>query len=567
MKKLFTFALALCTLSVFAQTNLFTPVEILKTYGANGNPFATINGTEIKVEIVGDGNGQWQNQIHIVHTVEFDAAKWYQVTMTFEADADCGGTTIKMDDNAATVWEDQKVNIVAGTPYNYDSKAVAGVAGNNKDLVIDFGYAKTGTHITIKNIVVKEVEAPEIDLCDATKTATAFSNPQTAALSCDGNLGTRWASRDSDGDSVVWQRNYETVQTFNRVKFVWEGAYAIAYDIYAGNDCENMTKIAEVRDVDPKGQFPYTIITELSESVSAKHVRFQGVKKATGYGYSFWEMEVFEAEVSVLTSLDFTAAAMFAKVDNTVNLTATPKDQYGVAMADQVVTYAVEPANAGHVTDGVYTADAAGAATITATCGTLSKNVTIYNYAGENLVLSTNIDTDNKIIDQSGDKEGAHNAFFAVDVNEASIWAAMEGDNVARDSVCWFVADLGALYDLELAAVKFEGASSKAYTLEASVDNDNWTVIAEGTTPGMANVTNIHDMSAAQGVRYVKYHSTENATQYGHKIFDFKVFGVTHTATALPAAAINGKAVKLIENGNIVIIRDGVRYNAQGAKL
>lgn len=54
--------------------------------------------------------------------------------------------------------------------------------------------------------------------------------------------------------------------------------------------------------------------------------------------------------------------------------------------------------------------------------------------------------------------------------------------------------------------------------------------------------------------------------------FTYNVAAATLTAkknspTALENAVVEGKAVKVVENGQIVIIRDGVRYNAQGSKF
>ena len=51
----------------------------------------------------------------------------------------------------------------------------------------------------------------------------------------------------------------------------------------------------------------------------------------------------------------------------------------------------------------------------------------------------------------------------------------------------------------------------------------------------------------------------------------FVIWGVNYevdgTPTAIDNAAVSGKAVKMIENGQLVIIREGVKYNAQGVRL
>ena len=560
MKKLFTFALALCTLSVFAQTNLFdaSQASVLSTYGAGGiNPTASWNADYAQLDIVlntDQAGWQWGNQVALAHNVDFETGKYYKVVMLLYADKDCNNVTIKIDDSTGMIYEDQTINLTANVPTVYESKAVAGVPGNHK-MVFDFGFGAKGTELAVYQIYIFETEAPVIDLCDGTAVAT--SEQQKATLAIDGNIGTRWESKSTDGDDVKWQMNLAEATTFNRIKIVWEGAYAKDFNILAGTTCDNMVKILEVTNQQLSN---LTQIYELSESVTASHIQFQGIARATPYGYSFWEFEVFEAEVSVLTSLDFTAAATISAVGGTVALTATPKDQYGAAM-EETVNYSVEPATAGHVEGGVYTADAFGLATITATCGTLTKTVEIFNYTGENVALN-----------KPATGEGFNDIKRVNDGNNGTEYQAdpRNGGGV-REVDAEFVIDLGAEYDLNLVTILFEGACSQEYTLETSADNATYNVAysyvgIEGIW-GHTDYLFGTNLANAEGVRYIKFHSTKNATEWGCKIFELSAYGVEHTPTALPAAAINGKAVKLIENGNIVIIRDGVRYNAQGAKL
>lgn len=562
MKKLFTLALALCTLSVFAQTNLFdaSKASVLSTWGAGGiNPTASWNADYAQLDIVlntDQAGWQWGNQVALAHNVDFETGKYYKVVMLLYADKDCNNVTLKIDDSTGMIYENQTINLTANVPSVYESKAVAGVPGDHK-MVFDFGFGAKGTELAVYQIYIFETEAPVIDLCDGTAVAT--SEQQKATLAIDGNTGTRWESKSADGDDVKWQMNLAEATTFNRIKIVWEGAYGKSFKINAGTTCDNLTTIASIEDQSLAG-FPYTQIIELSESVTASHIQFEGIKRGTPYGYSFFEFEVYTAQTSVLTSLDFSAAATISAVGGTVALTATPKDQYGAAM-EETVTYSVEPATAGHVEGGVYTADAFGLATITATCGTLTKTVEIFNYTGENVALN-----------KTATGEGFNDITRVNDGNNSTEYQADKNDGKeGHDVVSEFVIDLGAEYDLNLVTIFFEGACSQEYTLETSADNVNfavaYTYVGKDGIWGHTDYLFGANLANAEGVRYIKFHSTKNATDWGCKIFELSAYGVEHTPTALPAAAINGKAVKLIKNGNIVIIRDGVRYNAQGAKL
>lgn len=564
MKKFFLLALALCSLTAFAQTNLFDKsTATFESWFGDGAwvPLFTSSAEydaatgAITCTLDQAPFGQWHAQLKLTHAVDFTAGNYYGFSCKFTSSAAANGITIKMDDNTAMLYADQSVNAPAGE-FVFVDTVKCEAAGNNHILVFDLGNVATGTTVVISDIMIYEATAPApkaFDGCGAEFVATS-GNP---AAGHDGNPGSRWESASKDPQ--YWQWNMAEAQTFNRIKIVWEGAYAKTFNIKAGDACDDLAVIASVEGQSLAG-FPYTQIIELEESVTASSIQFEGLERGTNYGYSFWEFDVYEAQVSVLTSLDFSAKAAVAKVGATVDLTATPKDQYGIPM-EETVTFSVEPATAGHVEGSVYTADAAGLATIIATCGELSKTVTIFNYAGENVALN-----------KTATGDGANDIARVNDGNDGTEYQAdsRNGGNPHEwDSE--FVIDLAASYDLELVTIHFEGACSDAYTLETSADGESYNVAYSFSgTLGINNHTDFlfgEDLVNATDVRYLKFHSTKNATDWGCKIYELCAYGVEHTPTALPAAAINGKAVKLIENGNIVIIRDGVRYNAQGAKL
>lgn len=562
MKKFFLLAMAFCSLTVFAQTNLFdaSKASVLSTWGAGDiNPTASWNADYGQLDIVlntDQAGWQWGNQVALSHNVDFETGKYYKVLMLLYADKDCNNVTLKIDDSTGMIYENQTINLTANVPSVYESKAVAGVPGNHK-MVFDFGYGAKGTELAVYQIYIFETEAPVIDLCDGTAVAT--SEQQKATLAIDGNTGTRWESKAADGDGVKWQMNLAEATTFNRIKIVWEGAYGKSFKINAGTTCDNLTTIASIEDQSLAG-FPYTQIIELSESVTASHIQFEGIKRGTQYGYSFFEFEVYTAQTSILTSLDFTAAASICALNGTVNLTATPKDQYGVAMEGQTISYEVSPATAGHVADGVYTADAAGLATITATCGTLTKTVEIFNYKGENVALN-----------KTATGEGFNDIKRVNDGNTGTEYQADKNDGKSGHDVdAEFVIDLGAEYDLNLVTILFEGACSQAYTLETSADNTNYAVAY--TYVGNAGIWGHTDylygsnLANAAGVRYIKFHSTKNATDWGCKIFELSAFGTEAVHTGINNVE-SVKAIKVVENGQIVVIRDGVRYNLQGVAL
>ncbi|MFJ6695338.1 discoidin domain-containing protein [Streptomyces sp. NPDC091272] len=119
------------------------------------------------------------------------------------------------------------------------------------------------------------------------KTVTASSQEHygtPAAEAVDGNLGTRWSSAASDAQWL--QVDLGSTVAVNQVVLRWEGAYAKAYRIELSTDGTNWTT-AYSTAAGAGGNETVAV------SGTARYVRMQGVTRATGYGYSLWEFQVY----------------------------------------------------------------------------------------------------------------------------------------------------------------------------------------------------------------------------------------------------------------------------------
>ena len=102
----------------------------------------------------------------------------------------------------------------------------------------------------------------------------------------DGKSDTRYASVAND--DVFFYVNLGSREKIGKVVIDWEAAYASEYQILLSNDAIDWTNVATVTKTDAKADeivFPVWIETE--------YVRFQGVSRATQYGYSFYSFEVY----------------------------------------------------------------------------------------------------------------------------------------------------------------------------------------------------------------------------------------------------------------------------------
>ena len=115
----------------------------------------------------------------------------------------------------------------------------------------------------------------------ASSTETA-GTPAAAAV--DGNAGTRWSSAFSDPQWL----DVDLGSTLNICQVVlnWETAYASAFQILTSTDNTNWTSIYSTTTGTGGVQ-------TLNVSGTGRYIRMYGTTRATGYGYSLWEFEVF----------------------------------------------------------------------------------------------------------------------------------------------------------------------------------------------------------------------------------------------------------------------------------
>lgn len=107
-------------------------------------------------------------------------------------------------------------------------------------------------------------------------------NPASAAV--DGNAGTRWSSASTDAQWL--QVDLGTSTSVNKVVLNWEAAYASGYKVQLSTNGTTWTDLKTVTGGDGG-------IDTWDVTGTGRYVRVQGVTRATGYGYSLWEFQVF----------------------------------------------------------------------------------------------------------------------------------------------------------------------------------------------------------------------------------------------------------------------------------
>jgi hypothetical protein len=116
-------------------------------------------------------------------------------------------------------------------------------------------------------------------------TASSTENASfPAADATDGNAGTRWSSAFSDPQWL--EVDLGSAKTICQVSLNWETAYATAFQIQTSTDNVNWTTIYSTTTGTGGNQ-------ALSVTGTGRYVRMNGTARATQYGYSLWEFQVY----------------------------------------------------------------------------------------------------------------------------------------------------------------------------------------------------------------------------------------------------------------------------------
>lgn len=395
----------------------------------------------------------------------------------------------------------------------------------------------------------------------ASASAKSGNNAEEAI---DNNTGSRWYSATADmtndeKNDQWWQVDLGERRIFNLVQILWEGAYGKSFDIQKSNDGTNWTTIKEVRDQTISGPFPYLQEIELEANDTARFVRFQGIARGTVYAYSFYEFRVYLVGERVLTSLELGAAHILTETNPKVALiptaggialTVAGKDQVGAPIDAGEYVYQIDGDVIAVEIEGKMVADEVGGpGSIVAKNGSVVSNTLhFYGYEGENVSLGKEVEASS---------EDANNpASNAVDNNEGSQWSAFAANTDAKEYDAWIVVDLGAFYDINLIAIRWEGACSKKYHVDFSADKETWRTAYNAGWNAIATHWEylFGTEEDATKVRYVRVFSTEAVSNYGIKIMDLKVFGIPYVPAGDTEKPAMGEAELVSKSWNSAVI-------------
>ena len=162
-------------------------------------------------------------------------------------------------------------------------------------LTLSVSAAICFTTFSEREDVVVAQEVYGVDLAYGRRVvSTEHTDDNYNSRAVDGNADTRYASKERD--DAYFYVDLGSTERVKRVVIDWEAAFASEYYIQMSLDAVDWTTVAYVtNDVKTIDEIIFPCYIE------TRFVKFQGVKRATNYGYSFYSFEVYGAQSLALS--------------------------------------------------------------------------------------------------------------------------------------------------------------------------------------------------------------------------------------------------------------------------
>jgi len=310
--------------------------------------------------------------------------------------------------------------------------------------------------------------------------------------------------QDSNNSDDAWLMvDLGATKEIGTIKIFWENANAKDYNLSFSTN-----------GVDFFGQMDYSNMAPGSRvdvradlNRTARYVKMQGVTRQMDYGYAIFEFEIYAPFDAELTTLSILPKEASVEANKTLELTAVGYDQIGNSFpVTGTITW---QASAGsEVTgNGRFTSSTPGIYTVTASANGLDSQTEV-----EVKPIHPNIAIGKTYSSSSG------NAVEAFDGNQNSRWESASSDSQ------WILVDLGSNFSISNMIISWEAANAKAYKIEYSLDEQNWTPIVEKSNmPTDMRVDRMYGMEFE--ARYIRLTGLERNTEYGYSIWEFEIYG------------------------------------------
>lgn len=372
-------------------------------------------------------------------------------------------------------------------------------------------------------VSIKIVQAPDLALG---RPAFASSTEDTAFIPCrvnDGKLTTRWSSAFKDSQYI--QVNLGNSYHINMLILRWEKAFAKDYQILVSNDSIHWQPVWFAADADGG-------VDMLNIEAKGLFVRVFGTARATKWGYSLFELEVYGTPD--INNPPVADAGPDQTLDAPVTAINLPSSlSYDPDFDPLTITYRQIGGPSSCVMksmdNGDWTAQQSKEFStgnylfeLTVSDGLLSfkDTVAVTIVASENIAL-------HKPVKASSSEHPLYLPRYVNDGNINSRWSSAFSDSQ------YIAIDLEKNYHIHKVVLNWEKASGKFYYIDVSNDGIHWqTAFRELNGKGDTDIINM-DIKG----RYVRMFGVTRNTPYGYSLYEFEVYGTEEPNTPPTAFA------------------------------
>jgi len=400
----------------------------------------------------------------------------------------------------------------------FDSRTSTFSADVAGDYVINFNGGLATASVTVRDITEANLAA------DRPAWASTTRGGNLATLINDGDTSTRWESAEADSQYAVIDLG--DCFAVNRVKILWEGAYAADYRIQVSLDGDSWATVSEVTGHSGAGWTQHSF-----SEVPARYVRLMCDRRGTAYGISIYEWEIYgnrrlsgddTGSAPAITDFDVDVtnggASLRAAATHPCGFVACRFDIIRKATGATVASaYAVGASGAtlsAEVT-GLYRGEEYEAL-LTASDIFSNRATRSIDFTGEYSIDGINLALD-KNTEASSFENGATAPHGAVDGNPSTRWGSLFNDGE------WIMVDLGMIYPVNRVEIEWNNpAYATDYEILLSPDSGTFTCAARVSDCRGGIVSTPVAVTQA---RYVKVIGHKRATPYGVSIDELRVFG------------------------------------------
>ncbi len=382
-----------------------------------------------------------------------------------------------------------------------------------------------------------------------------------ASYAVDGNGSTRWASSYNDNQYLTVDLGSNKSVTGARIS--WEAAYASQYQIQVSTDNSTWTTVYENYNSNGGTQ-------EISfNATNARYVKLYCIRRATEWGFSVYEFEVYGTDVTASTSnvargrsasatsienndypasyaVDGNAGTRWASSYNdnqslTIDLGSAmtisgAKIYWEAAYASQ---YQIQVSTNNSTWTTVYENYSSNGGTQNISFNSTSaryvklyciRRATEWGFSVYEFEVYGNASSggnnnqpensnENLALGRTGaassTEEAQYAASYAFDGNGSTRWSSSFADNQS------LTVDLGYARNVSRVKLAWEAAYASQYQIQVSTNNSNWTTVYENyNSNGGTQTINFNTVSA----RYVRVNCIKRATAYGFSLYEFEVY-------------------------------------------